>query len=299
MLIPVPQFSLNGVYTPVTIQGTANRVTVSSPVNGVVTLSGPQDLHSGASPMFAGLTIGTLAGVLKATGGALAGSASTSDLPEGSNLYFTGPRAAAAAPVQSVANSNGSLTVSPTTGNVVASLNLAHANTWSALQTFQAATSTTAAQVIQGAAGQSANPWEYWDSDGRVRTMIQADGTIAVCLSGFSGLAEISLQPTGYIFFRSSTGIYSNGFLTIGARGSQGNIAWFDTDGGLGAAHHPADRDWWRQPCNECALDRPGGCRPIRWPTTNAGWQQQHPAHPQSYRLRGSLRWQLGRILVF
>lgn len=38
--------------------------------------------------------------------------------------------------VSSVSNSDGSLTVSPTTGAVVASLALGHANTWSALQTF-------------------------------------------------------------------------------------------------------------------------------------------------------------------
>jgi len=38
--------------------------------------------------------------------------------------------------VSSVSNSDGTLTISPTTGAVVASLNLAHANTWSATQTF-------------------------------------------------------------------------------------------------------------------------------------------------------------------
>jgi hypothetical protein len=38
--------------------------------------------------------------------------------------------------VASVSNSNGTLTISPTTGAVVASLNLAHANTWSATQGF-------------------------------------------------------------------------------------------------------------------------------------------------------------------
>lgn len=37
--------------------------------------------------------------------------------------------------VLSVTNSDGTLTVSPTTGNVVASLNLAHANTWTGVQT--------------------------------------------------------------------------------------------------------------------------------------------------------------------
>src|SRR5258708_30908670 len=39
-----------------------------------------------------------------------------------------------------VSNSDNTLTISPTTGNVVASLNLGHANTWTATQTFGATT---------------------------------------------------------------------------------------------------------------------------------------------------------------
>lgn len=48
------------------------------------------------------------------------------------------------ASVTSVANSDSTLTISPTTGNVVASLNLAHTNTWSVLQNFAALTATNA-----------------------------------------------------------------------------------------------------------------------------------------------------------
>lgn len=40
-----------------------------------------------------GLTIGTLSGVLKASAGVVSGSATTSDITEGSNLYFTDERA--------------------------------------------------------------------------------------------------------------------------------------------------------------------------------------------------------------
>src|ERR1700749_4398778 len=38
--------------------------------------------------------------------------------------------------VSSVSNSDGTLTISPTTGSVVASLALGHANTWTGQQTF-------------------------------------------------------------------------------------------------------------------------------------------------------------------
>lgn len=42
------------------------------------------------------LTLGSLAGVLKASAGVVSGSATTSDLPEGTNLYYTDTRARAA-----------------------------------------------------------------------------------------------------------------------------------------------------------------------------------------------------------
>ena len=57
------------------------------------------------------------------------------------------------APVSSVSNSDGTLTISPTTGAVVASLNLAHANTWTATQTFPSGSLTNtelAGPVVTG-----------------------------------------------------------------------------------------------------------------------------------------------------
>lgn len=49
--------------------------------------------------------------------------------------------------VTSVSNSDSSLTISPTTGSVVASLNTAHANSWSVTQTFSNIIDTGAASV--------------------------------------------------------------------------------------------------------------------------------------------------------
>lgn len=39
------------------VAGTANRITVADDSDGTITLSGPQDIHTGASPTFAGLTL--------------------------------------------------------------------------------------------------------------------------------------------------------------------------------------------------------------------------------------------------
>jgi hypothetical protein len=71
----------------------------------------------------------------------LVGSATDGDCVEFSGtvggLADTGsPCGSGGGGVSSVTNSNGTLTISPTTGSVVASLALGHANTWSGAQTF-------------------------------------------------------------------------------------------------------------------------------------------------------------------
>lgn len=56
------------------------------------TLNTIQGIRTADSPTFAGLTLTGLSGVLKAAGGVISGSATTTDLTEGSNLYFTEER---------------------------------------------------------------------------------------------------------------------------------------------------------------------------------------------------------------
>jgi len=54
------------------IAGTENQITSTSDGDGTLTLSTPQDIHTGASPTFAGATIGSITDVVKATSGVLA-----------------------------------------------------------------------------------------------------------------------------------------------------------------------------------------------------------------------------------
>lgn len=69
--------------------------------------------------------------------------------------------------VDSVSNSDGTLTISPTLGNVIASLNLNHANTWTGLQTFSAGINpgfTTGSVIFQGSSGLAQdNSNFFWD----------------------------------------------------------------------------------------------------------------------------------------
>ena len=77
--------------TKATLTGTANRVIVTNG-SGSITLSTPQNIATTSSPTFAGLTLTGLGGILKATAGVFSGDATTSDLPEGANLYYTDAR---------------------------------------------------------------------------------------------------------------------------------------------------------------------------------------------------------------
>lgn len=126
----------------------------SSPVSSVFTRTGAIVATSGdysvgqvtgaaptASPTFSGtITLGSLAGILKATAGVVGTATAGTDY-----LAPTGSGAGLSGIPTSVVNSDGTLTISPTTGSVVASLALGHANTWSALQTLSA--SITLAQT--------------------------------------------------------------------------------------------------------------------------------------------------------
>lgn len=85
------------------------------------------DTNQGAT--FSSLTNG----IVKSTSGKLSNATAGTDYltPTGSGASLTGIPT-------SVSNSDGTLTISPTTGAVVASLALGHANTWTGAQTFGA-----------------------------------------------------------------------------------------------------------------------------------------------------------------
>lgn len=100
----------------------AGQVTWLSPGNSVTitstTLDTSQDLRTSASPTFAGITIDSLSGILKATTGVVSGGATTSDLTEGSNLYYTDERVDDRVSALLVAGSGISLTYDDT-GNTL------------------------------------------------------------------------------------------------------------------------------------------------------------------------------------
>jgi hypothetical protein len=94
---------------------------------------------------------------------------------DGSGLEFT---TVSSGGVTSVSNSDGTLTVSPTTGAVVASLNLAKANTWTNTQTFNPSSTSTKALVVKAKAGSSVNSFEVQDSSGTALFDVNSSGVL-------------------------------------------------------------------------------------------------------------------------
>lgn len=157
------------------------------------------------------------------------------------------PQSSGSGGVSSVSNSDGTLTISPTTGAVGASLNPAHANTWTATQTFTASLgfdASSAAQIklpvapgytaaAQGEIGHdsTAHNWHAYDNsadsilavvpsstgitNGDCANWVKSGSTImlgdagAACGSGGSG--TVNSGTSGQIAYYSGTGTAVSG----------------------------------------------------------------------------------------
>lgn len=94
--------------------------------------------------------------------------------------------------VASVSNSDGTLTISPTTGAIVVSINLAHANTWTAVQTFSAtniATDTTTGMKIGTSTSQKI---AFFNST----PIVKPSGDVATALSNLGLVSSPTISGT-------------------------------------------------------------------------------------------------------
>jgi hypothetical protein len=115
-------------------------VTFTNAAPVAVTLSSPAT--AGFTPWNAYLAnLGVGAVTITPSGATINGAASYT-VADGNSVWIVSDGtnyqifAGAAAAVASISNSDGTLTLTPTTGNVVGSLALGHANTWTGIQTF-------------------------------------------------------------------------------------------------------------------------------------------------------------------
>jgi|SRR5882762_437271 len=94
-------------------------------------------------------------------GGVVIGSPTGGDKGPGS-LNATSVFINGTAPVFSIVNSDGTLTISPTSGNVIASLNLAHANIWTGNQSFSGGSGTAIISTLSS--GVNSNAYSAWQN---------------------------------------------------------------------------------------------------------------------------------------
>lgn len=114
----------------------------------------------------------TVSGILKGNGTAI--SAAT----DGTDYWSPG---SLASPVRSVSNSDSTLIISPTTGTVVASLNLANANTWTGGQTY-----TAGGKTLQF--GNNTQKITTNDTDLYLESTGAGFGTVSLRLTNITGL---------------------------------------------------------------------------------------------------------------
>ena len=128
--------------------------------------------------------------------------------------------AASGGAVSSVSNSDSTLTISPTTGSVVASLNLGHANTWTGLQTFGTEISIGGVTPT-GATGTGALVF------GTSPTFTTGLSSPAIADSGISQYGVLFAGSGGLLsgipadFYYNDAGYDSLPTLQLGVRGSQ------------------------------------------------------------------------------
>jgi hypothetical protein len=122
-------------------------------------------------------------------------------LLSGSNAAPTWGSCSGAAAVSSVSNSDSTLTVSPTTGAVVASLNLGHANTWTAAQTF-----TDSDFLLKGSTSGAMTLKAPAVASSYVMTFPATTDTVAVLGTAQTFTAAQTFTNSDFLLLGSSTG---------------------------------------------------------------------------------------------
>ncbi len=137
--------------------------------------------------------------------------------------------------VNQITNSDGTLTISPTTGNVVASLALGHANTWTATQTFDAATS-----VQLGKTGTATGLATILGTTSGTVTLTVAAvaGTWTLTLPTTAGSANQLLQTNG-----SGTTTWASAALSVS--NSDGTLTISPTTGAVVASLNLGHANTW------------------------------------------------------
>lgn len=226
----VPTWNAPAATGVTSLTGTADQVLVDatsgSPQTGALTLTLPQSIGTGSSPTFAGLTLDTFSGLLRATGGVLAGGASVSLTSEVSDTL-------------PILNGGTNLTSSGASGHLLVS----DGSAWASVpMTGDATIISTGALTLKntGDAGTygsaSAVPVFVTDAQGRVtdvtNTSIDFASNTVTSLTGTANQVLLTGGPTGAITLSLPQSIGTGNSptfasLTLGGTLSFSTLAYF------------------------------------------------------------------------
>jgi hypothetical protein len=230
---PIVLQGINSGGTPISyqLQGDgAGNLLIQAPINGVIGLGDGNGNYVVANPTIGGAKVkfpalATAGMIVNAAGGNL------SSAPLGSGVQTAlgntaggagGFALVSGANVASVANSDGTLTISPTTGAVVASLALGHANTWSGVQTFSSAVTST---VTTGTA-----PFIVASTTNVAN--LNASSLNGATFGAPGAIGGITQSTGAFTTLSASTSLTSP--LRIGGSGTTGTQSTFQTTSGVG-----------------------------------------------------------------
>lgn len=176
-----------------------------------------------------------------------------------------------ASSVISVSNSDGTLTISPIVGNVVASLNLSHANTWSGTQTFngvvmagQISFSANNTWSIGSGIQAAAHVWSrIFNSDASVTVSSTIGNSASLAIGPTSGITLLASGQAQFNNYTTSTSFTGTplAFLQTDASGNIiqtpiGNIQVLLGNEGIGyRLFDPVTNKMKTLTCSGCTLD--------------------------------------------